>query len=259
MSEIKLPFGRNAAGRMVGADEVDNGLACGCFCPKCDARLVARQGEILRHHFAHHVERECEGAGETAIHLFAKQYICESLQLVLPHVPPHDVPHDLGPMLDAQAEVQLDERRPDVWAKYASGHVAVEICVEHEVEPNKIAFYVERNVAAVEVYLHSYRDDDDAAWPDIIAAFAPRRWLNPPRDVWHAMLFHIEVERGFRPCWARNAYRDKFGDWPNKFGSPNPKPIPPSGEVTAWVEAQLAAYARARDEALLEQASENAA
>ena len=81
---IKLPFGRAADGIMVSIGAVVRGLACDCFCPQCGARLVACQGEINQHYFRHHVERECSGARETALHLFAKQVICQQLEVALP-------------------------------------------------------------------------------------------------------------------------------------------------------------------------------
>lgn len=42
--------------------EVDRGLACGCFCPCCDEDLVARQGDVLVHHFAHQSNSQCNAA-----------------------------------------------------------------------------------------------------------------------------------------------------------------------------------------------------
>jgi Competence protein CoiA-like family len=78
-SAVKIPFGRDANGKMVSIDAVIRGLACQCFCSACNAPLIARKGEKNQHHFAHYVETEnCAEARETALHKFAKELICRS-------------------------------------------------------------------------------------------------------------------------------------------------------------------------------------
>jgi len=49
-----LTYGHNDERRLVHISEVQPGLACDLTCPFCGEPLVARQGEILAHHFAHH-------------------------------------------------------------------------------------------------------------------------------------------------------------------------------------------------------------
>jgi hypothetical protein len=178
MTEVRLPFGKGADGRMVAIDAVMRGLACKCVCPKCGAALVAAQGDIYRHHFRHHVElNTCTGARESAIHLFAKQIICDSLQLALPT--------DLGAMRSARQEVWLDRVKPDVLANYDSEQVAIEIWVAHKVPLDKIKTYATRKIAAVEIDLRNYRfvEQDEDAWRDLVLATAAREWLVPPARV----------------------------------------------------------------------------
>ena len=57
-----LPFGLHRDGTYRTPHEVDRGLDCGCHCPECGRRLIARQGEEVTYHFAH----ESENAGESA-------------------------------------------------------------------------------------------------------------------------------------------------------------------------------------------------
>src|SRR3954468_24894165 len=86
-SDLLLPFGeRIANGRMVSPDEVDNGLACGCVCPKCRRRLIAKHSDIVRYHFAHESDSVCVGAFETSAHLLAKQIIADEGQVFTPEV-----------------------------------------------------------------------------------------------------------------------------------------------------------------------------
>lgn len=49
-----IPFAlREADQRFVGVGDVAAGLACGCICPSCKSRLIARKGAIKVWHFAH--------------------------------------------------------------------------------------------------------------------------------------------------------------------------------------------------------------
>lgn len=70
-----VPFGVRQ-GRLIHVSELDDserGLACGCVCPSCGDRLVARLGAVRAHHFSHAANRSCEGNRESALHLFAKE------------------------------------------------------------------------------------------------------------------------------------------------------------------------------------------
>ena len=46
-------WAENAEGKMVHVDTVPNGKRCGWICPNCHEQLVARQGEVNAHGFAH--------------------------------------------------------------------------------------------------------------------------------------------------------------------------------------------------------------
>ena len=48
-----IVFARRASGGLAHIDEVYNGKACGCRCLACNEGLIARQGEVLSHSFAH--------------------------------------------------------------------------------------------------------------------------------------------------------------------------------------------------------------
>jgi hypothetical protein len=59
----------DANGRLVHVDTVENGLACGCRCPKCGESVIAKQSDENAHHFAHRSDslgvRTCSGGCET--------------------------------------------------------------------------------------------------------------------------------------------------------------------------------------------------
>ena len=62
--------------QLISIDEVSSGLHLDCLCPACRCPLVAKKGQMRRHHFAHWGGAECGSAVETALHLLAKKIIC---------------------------------------------------------------------------------------------------------------------------------------------------------------------------------------
>ena len=84
-----IPFGLKED-LLLEVENVPRGLDCGCVCPdpECGRPLVARKGDCRAWHFAHLGDTEsqdivCRG-GETALHRFAKQYLCESIGKTFP-------------------------------------------------------------------------------------------------------------------------------------------------------------------------------
>ncbi|WP_090197579.1 competence protein CoiA family protein [Yoonia tamlensis] len=63
--------------RLVHVNDVPKGLECRCVCPECEAPLIARQGERRTWHFAHKPDEDCGTAGETALHIAAKQTLAD--------------------------------------------------------------------------------------------------------------------------------------------------------------------------------------
>src|SRR5262245_36376144 len=185
MSEVKLPFGVAADGSMVSIDSVMRGKACECRCPECSKPLVACKGEIVRHYFRHHTESGCQHANETAIHRYAKQIICQTLQLALPAVELEEVMLcDLGKMISAQEEVRLGPVRPDVLAQYRSETVAIEIWVAHSAI-HKIDHYARTDQTAIEIDLRAYRHADltEEDWKKAVLSEAAREWMVPPARI----------------------------------------------------------------------------
>jgi hypothetical protein len=78
-------FGLDQSNRLVFVSEVPRGLACQCRCVACSEPLVARQGAIREHHFAHASGRElCDVSHESLLHRYAKQVIQEAGGLAVP-------------------------------------------------------------------------------------------------------------------------------------------------------------------------------
>ena len=82
----KLTWAVGANGEITNIFEARNGLKCACTCPACGGALIAKQGKILEHHFAHAGGDECQHAVETALHLAAKNILAVRKELVLPAI-----------------------------------------------------------------------------------------------------------------------------------------------------------------------------
>jgi DNA repair protein RadD len=60
---------------------------------------------------------------------------------------------------------------------------------------------------------------------------------------WHAELQAIGIERGYKPGWASNQYRERFGVWPAGDAG-RTGPSTPSQEVRSWVTSRLIRWAK---------------
>ncbi len=73
-----LTYAVSENGHLVHVDDVPNGGACGCTCPKCGSKLIAKnKGQHNQHHFAHVMENDCIKPEESALHLMAKEILSE--------------------------------------------------------------------------------------------------------------------------------------------------------------------------------------
>ncbi|WP_116812898.1 competence protein CoiA family protein [Steroidobacter cummioxidans] len=79
-----IGYGLNESGELVHVDCVPRGKACGCCCVSCAEPLIAKQGEIRVHHFAHAQQNQCTGALETLLHRLAKEILSAASVFILP-------------------------------------------------------------------------------------------------------------------------------------------------------------------------------
>lgn len=86
----KIPFAfSKKLNRVVGVDEVERGLECGCVCIGCGMELKSRQGETNAHHFAHHegADEACSYSYWVSIRDLAKQLLRESKHIICHNSP----------------------------------------------------------------------------------------------------------------------------------------------------------------------------
>ena len=173
-------------GQLLHVSEVSRGLSCDCVCPSCGATLIAKQGTMREHHFAHSIGDPCRFAGETALHLAAKDILEKRMELVLPGV---DVPFysralTIAPERRYQIESISAEHRvenivPDVLAQIGGHPLLVEIKVTHGVDDRKLRQIKEMGISAVEIDLSDAPRDfpPNEVEKLIVEGSAHKNWL----------------------------------------------------------------------------------
>jgi len=185
-----MTFARAADGRMVHIDEVANGLACECFCLKCEGKLVGRHGDVRQHHFSHYLAIDGVGCSETALHKAAKEIIQQERRLALPHqlagmglqlgdevcFESVSLEHRLGSG-EAGTEIVAD----------AYGHgsegMVIEIAVHHRVDQGKAEKIRRLGLPAVEIVLTNAVSslwDWEALRHAVVTDTHRRHWIHSP-------------------------------------------------------------------------------
>lgn len=139
-------------GRLVGIDEVPNGSRCGCVCPKCGEKLVARNGGTrMQHHFAHAADSTYVGSAETVLHLLAKDILQETRTLMLPDYYGYKGTAMVFDEIILE-EWQEDSRlRPDCIGVKDGHRLWIEIKVNHAVDEDKLSYIREHKQGCVEI------------------------------------------------------------------------------------------------------------
>lgn len=81
---VKLAFGKDDKGRIVHVATVDRGLECGCACPACSEKLIAKQGIKKAWHFAHVSGGACRDALSAGFAGFLAQLLSDGEAISLP-------------------------------------------------------------------------------------------------------------------------------------------------------------------------------
>ncbi len=221
-----LPYGEAADGRLVAVADVPRGIACALVCPECRARLVAKKGDVIRHHFAHESGLGCEGAYETMLHKLAKQIVADAGWLAVPpvqvswyeHV--RVVAHSATARFDrVELEVWQGGIRPDIVGYRRDRALWVEVAVTHPCGPEKIAAIGQRQAATVEIDLSQVRRDTSfEALQNTVLRLAPRQWLYHPKEPAALAILRADVEaqraqdRHLRSLADEEARRQKEAD-----------------------------------------------
>jgi hypothetical protein len=186
-------FGLNEFNQLIHVREATRGLACQCRCVVCDEPLVARQGQVREHHFAHASNREpCDSNHESLLHQYAKQLIVQSSGLIAPLTPAiaHflELTDDktstfLQALSSIQEEVTMGAIRPDLLVVTADGiQVAIEIAYSSFCDLIKVAAFERLNLPALEIDLSRFTPDNfnpDEVKKAVIESLSRKNWVWP--------------------------------------------------------------------------------
>lgn len=146
-------------GHFVGINEVPTGRLCGCVCPLCGEKLIARnKGKIMQHHFAHSANSKCIGAAETALHLMAKEILKESRKLLLPDY------DDYNGSVMTFDDIILEQRQkdsglqPDCIGIKSNHQLWIEFKVNHAVDASKLESIIKNKQGCIEIDLLHFLD-----------------------------------------------------------------------------------------------------
>lgn len=186
MVGIQLPYGLKDGTQPVHISEVPTGLACGCSCPQCGKRLVAKKGRLVVHHFAHYATQaaQCTWATESALHRLAKDILAGEKAIWLPATPlllpgiPRARDEGWFPYEDARLEERINDVRADLLLANDAEAVMVEIAVSHFCNEAKIQKIEAAGVSAIEINLSGFDlFDSDLDLRSALLKEAPRTWL----------------------------------------------------------------------------------
>ena len=188
----RLTWAVAESGELAHVSEVRNGLKCACTCPVCDGSLVARQGKIKEHHFAHASGEECRHAAETALHLAAKDILAKRKEIVLPEVEVHlpdasrrsaIAPQRRYAIESAEVERKTGSIIPDVIVEVSGRQLLVEVTVTHGVDDDKLAKIRELGLSCLEIDLSDAPRGlgRDALETIVVDGSAQKRWLHNVR------------------------------------------------------------------------------
>ena len=235
----QLTWAAAESGELAHVSEVQNGLKCRCTCPVCDGALIARQGKIMEHHFAHANGEECRHAAETALHLAAKDILAKRKEIVLPEVAlkasygfPRTVvaPQRRYAIESAEVERKTGSIIPDVIVEVSGRQLLVEVTVTHGVDEAKLAKIRELGLSCLEIDLSDAPRGlgRDALETIVVDGSAQKRWLHNVRanEARNRMLSEAtllpSVERGLAwhvdgcpipaRVWKGNAYANVIDD-----------------------------------------------
>ncbi|WP_337182187.1 hypothetical protein [Shinella sp.] len=173
--------------------EVANGAACGCICFGCKRPMVAKNGgdpSRMAYHFAHRPEDmvyDCTTAGETALHIRAKEIIEKHRRVTLPPTTTPGLdgkPVDVTPersieLTDALLETATGELIPDVTATMPNGRrLFIEIANTHPCPQSKIEKLGIMGVEVLEIEVAGYRTTPLDDLDEIILHIAPRKMIH---------------------------------------------------------------------------------
>ncbi len=210
--EIKIPYAERD-GELVHVSAVDRGLDCGCICPVCKEPVVARKGEVKRHHFAHYAGGMCDPEG--VLHFMGKELLRHRISRNIRHERPLRMQWQCcycgdvhgGNLLKMAESVELEHAfygcRPDMTLFDCDGVPVsfIEVIVTHAPEDHVREYCDNHGVTLVQFHISNGRDllaleHEQPLRPDLVDLCLRPQCPECAEVLVEADLYVIEI-----PCW----------------------------------------------------------
>ena len=183
MSAI-LTIGISENGDKIKIDDAVPGKNCNCFCPICNAPLIAKNRVPLsqakhEHHFAHYKGNPCKASDESVRHQWAKDVFLEEKSLRLPEGN-GIIPSGLVRFHNVEVEKWNETYgfRPDAVATLENGEkLMIEFLVSHKVTAKKRKIIADNNLNCIEIDLNHVEVDKDEIRSFLLNVIDDREWI----------------------------------------------------------------------------------
>lgn len=160
MSLILATRAFDSAGNIVSIDTIESGLAIECRCIGCGGVMFARRGPKVTQHFYHKNNNDgdsegCASAGETDLHIIAKEVISEDKCITVP-IGTIEPRSEYLKFDDVVWEKMQGNTIPDITAFLNGEMIQIEIAVTHPSSLEKITKLKKSNVNCVEFDLSEF-------------------------------------------------------------------------------------------------------
>lgn len=203
----------NAEQQIVHIDQVQRGLACNCTCFECGETVIAKQGDVKEHHFAHVSNKEsCDIQTESILHKYAKQVIEQEQKLYLPSLSnANEITAELWQFKRVMVEQNLGAIRPDLVATYNHDELLfIEIAVTSFIDEHKAKLIEQLGIKTVEINLNMLLKNDLTIPSDEVKNFILN---NIENKTW----IYPKVKNSFNVCSVENQNLAENGEFDKGF------------------------------------------
>lgn len=179
--DLPLTHAKNANGEWKYVRDVENGIDCGCVCPKCGEPLIAKhcpnEGKIP--HFSHVPGVVCCANQMSIMHLRAQEIIKEKKTVMAPGY--RTIAATKMHFIDVRTEVSKEWEgiRPDIVGVTADGKKwAIEIYYTNKVDNIKRDKIVNNDVACFEININNQSFEQLENF--LLNSCEERFWINNP-------------------------------------------------------------------------------
>lgn len=172
-------WAENAEGRMVHVDDVPRGISCGCKCPYCHERLLARHGAEREHGFAHHSENR--GANLKICYMVTLYKLAEQIVQTKKriHAPSYYGIFKESDMdfvsVKTDSSYEREDKQPDVIATTKDGRqYLIEFVLRYKVQHKQAIDYKSLTCLEIDLSNQTLETVEDF----LLSSSEDRKWLN---------------------------------------------------------------------------------